>query len=137
MLHDGATPARSPIILVVEDDDDIRDVIGDVLEAGGYDVIPAGNGKQAIDYLVCAGDPPALILLDLMMPIVNGWECLRAIKRHRRSSSIPVIVMTSVGRDRPPGVDAVLKKPFRIADLLSAVLHCAGPTAVANVPGSA
>jgi CheY-like chemotaxis protein len=137
MPRDGATPAKPATILVVEDDDGIRDIIGDVLEEGGYDVIPASNGKQALDYLVNMDEPPALILLDLMMPIVNGWECLRAIKRNRRSSSIPVIVMTAVGRDRPTGVDAVLNKPFRIADLLSAVLHFARATAVANAPGSA
>jgi CheY-like chemotaxis protein len=114
-------------ILVVEDDEEIRDTIGDVLEKGGYDVIPASNGKQAIDYLVSTRVPPALILLDLMMPLVNGWECLRAIKRHRRLSEVPVVVMTAVGRDRPPGVDAVLNKPFPISVLLTTVLHLAGP----------
>jgi CheY-like chemotaxis protein len=129
MPRDAAAAGRAATILVVEDDDEIRDVIADILEDGGYDVIPAGNGKQAIDYLATTSDLPALILLDLMMPIVNGWECLRAIKSDARWSSVPVIVMTAVGRDRPPDVDAVLKKPFQIGDLLTSVLHFAGPAA--------
>jgi CheY-like chemotaxis protein len=127
MTPQQAIPEGPATILVVEDDEEIRDILGDLLEQVGYDVIPASNGKQAIDYLVTTRAPPALILLDLMMPIVNGWECLRAIKRHARSSTIPVIVMTGVGRDRPPGVQAVLTKPFRIEDLLATVLRVAGP----------
>jgi|SRR5581483_5932808 len=117
----------APIVLVVEDDEDIRDCVQDLLEGAGYDVIPASNGKQALDYLY-AGPPPAVILLDLMMPLVSGWEFMRAVKRDAQLSSIPIVLTTAVGRDRPPGVNVILKKPFRIADLLDAVLLFAGPT---------
>src|SRR4051794_7207155 len=103
----------APIVLVVEDDDDIRDCVQDLLEGAGYEVIPACNGKQALDYLHAA-PAPALILLDLMMPLVSGWEFLREVKRDARLSLISVVVTTAVGRDRPPGVNAILKKPFRI-----------------------
>src|SRR6185295_19116756 len=115
----------APTVLLVEDDDDIRDCVQDLLEGICYDVVPAANGKQALDYLH-AELPPALMLLDLMMPLVNGWELLRSIKSDARLSSIPIVVTTAVGRDRPTGVEAVLKKPFRIADLLDAVFRFAG-----------
>jgi CheY-like chemotaxis protein len=111
----------SSTILVVDDDDELRDIVGDVLEECGYDVVPAGNGKQAADYLTTARELPSLIVLDLMMPIVNGWECLRLIKSDPRFSSIPVILVTAIDRDRPPGADVVLKKPYRLGDLLAAV----------------
>jgi DNA-binding response OmpR family regulator len=111
----------SSTILLVDDDDELRDIAGDVLEECGYDVVPAGNGKQAIDYLRAASERPCLIILDLMMPIVNGWECLRFIKSEARFSSIPVILVTAINRDRPLGADVILKKPYPIAHLLAAV----------------
>jgi len=126
-------PASASTILLVEDDDELRDIIADILEDGGYDVVPASNGKQAVDYLADAG-PPALIILDLMIPIVNGWECLRAVKSDALTATIPVVVMTGMATHRPAGVDAVLKKPFRIADLLTTVLHFAGPAHVPAAP---
>jgi CheY-like chemotaxis protein len=111
----------SSTILLVDDDDELRDIVCDALEECGYDVVPAGNGKQAIDYLTAPSEPPLVIVLDLMMPIVNGWECLRFIKSEAIFSSIPVILVTAIDRDRPPGADVVLKKPYAIPDLLAAV----------------
>ena len=114
-------------ILVVEDDEELRDLIGDLLEEEGYDVVPAANGKQALDYLQGARRLPSLVLLDLLMPFVSGWELLRAIKDDPWSSAMPVVVMTAVKRDRPLGATAVLKKPFKIAELLEVVLDTVGP----------
>ncbi len=112
----------APTIVVAEDDDELRDVIADLLEGAGYDVIPARNGKQVADYLDSVADPPAAILLDLLMPLVSGWELLRWLRAHPRWSTIPVVIMTGVSRDRPTGVAGVLKKPFRVNDLLGTVL---------------
>ena len=109
-------------ILVVEDDEELRDLVTDLLEEEGYDVVPASNGKQALDYLQGARGMPSLILLDLMMPIVNGWELLRNIRDDPWFSAVPVVVMTAMKRDRPTGAAAVLKKPFKIAELLEIVL---------------
>jgi CheY-like chemotaxis protein len=67
------------------------------------------------------------VLLDLLMPLVNGWELLRAIKDDPWLSAVPVVVMTAVKRDRPAGANAVLKKPFKIAELLEVVLDTVGP----------
>lgn len=109
-------------IVVAEDDDELRDLIADLLEGAGYDVIPARNGKQVADYLDSVEQPPAAILLDLLMPLVSGWELLRFMQGHPRWSAIPVVIMTGVSRDRPSGVAGVLKKPFRVNDLLATVL---------------
>jgi len=109
-------------IVVAEDDDELRDIIADLLEGAGYDVIPARNGKQVTDYLVSVEQPPAAILLDLLMPLVSGWELLRFMNGHPRFGAIPVVIMTGVSRDRPTGVAGVLKKPFRVNDLLATVL---------------
>src|SRR5215475_6205576 len=83
-------------VLLVEDDLDIRDVLQDVLEGEGYDVIPAANGKQALDFLTL-NDPPGadLVILDLMMPMVSGWDVLERMARDRRLAEIPVIVVSA------------------------------------------
>jgi CheY-like chemotaxis protein len=119
-----ATGGGRGTILVVEDDEELRDIIADILESCGYEVIPAGNGKQAADFLAATAAPPAMILLDLMMPIVNGWELLRDIQADSRLAAIPVVVMTAIRRDRPAGVTALLKKPFSLRDLIETVGGC-------------
>jgi len=135
MPDERGPDASSATILLVEDDEELRDIVADLLERGGYDVVPARNGKQAIDYLTNARQMPALILLDLMMPIVNGWECLRVIKSDGRFASIPVVVTTANRGDRPSAVEAVLNKPFSVGDLLTTVLHFAGPSSQADGAG--
>ena len=63
--------------LLVEDDLDVRDTLQDLLESEGFDVVPAANGKQAIDFLTLNQPAGAdLVILDLMMPMVSGWEVL-------------------------------------------------------------
>ncbi len=69
--------AATKTVLLVEDDADIRDSLQDILEDEGFDVVPAANGKQAIDFLTL-NDPIGadLVILDLLMPMVSGWEVL-------------------------------------------------------------
>ena len=109
-------------ILLAEDDQDIRDVVQEVLEERGYDVIPARTGRQALDFLVSDGESrPDVIILDLMMPIMTGWQVLEEIRLRPELCSIPVIVLTAVSQDMPTGVSAVLRKPFDIDELLALV----------------
>jgi CheY-like chemotaxis protein len=108
-------------ILVVEDDDDIRDAIADSLVTDGYNVVPAANGREALDYVKGSNRVPAVILLDLMMPLVNGWECLRVIRSSACCSAVPVVVVTAVTRDAPPDVQAFLRKPFGMTELRDVV----------------
>jgi two-component system, OmpR family, response regulator CpxR len=110
-------------VLLVEDDLELRDILQDVLEDEGYDVIPAADGRQALEYLrnTSTGDEtPALLILDLMMPIVSGWQVLEAINEDP-SLQMPVIVVSASGRARPDGVTAYLRKPFNLYELLDTV----------------
>ncbi len=116
----------SPTIVVAEDDDELRELIADLLEDSGYDVIPAANGKQVTDYLAASETPPVAIVLDLLMPLVSGWEVLRQLRSHPCWTEIPVVAVTGLSRDRPTGVTAVLKKPFPVHELLSILERASG-----------
>jgi CheY-like chemotaxis protein len=110
-------------VLLAEDDLDLRDIVQDVLEEEGYDVIPAADGQQALEYLRASRrseNAPALLILDLMMPLMNGWAVLEAI-RSDPSLEVPVIVVSASAGSRPKGVAAYLRKPFNLFDLLSTV----------------
>jgi CheY-like chemotaxis protein len=111
---------RAKTVLLVEDDLTIRDVLQDQLEGEGYDVVPATNGKQAIDYVTLDARPD-LIILDLMTPIVTGWEVLSRLRRDPELARIPVIVVTATSGEPPPGATAFLRKPFGLTALFEAV----------------
>src|SRR6185312_16955750 len=89
-------------ILLVEDDPDVRDSLQDILEDEGFDVIPAANGKQAIDFLTL-NDPIGadLVILDLLMPMVSGWEVLETMTADPRLSEIPVLVLSAAAAAKP------------------------------------
>jgi CheY-like chemotaxis protein len=113
-------PRRYSTILVVEDDADIREVTADVLrDAGCPEVVEARDGAEALtklDDLKC----PCLIVLDLVMPRMDGLEFLARMKKHRRAREFSIVVMT--GRPDPatvPGVLGVLRKPFDVEALVS------------------
>lgn len=82
-------------ILVVEDNNDIRETVEDVLRTEGYRVHAVGNGREAIQALKRI-DGPCLILLDMMMPLFNGWEFLEAQKNNARFADLPVVVMSAL-----------------------------------------
>jgi CheY-like chemotaxis protein len=95
----GAAPSSSEnslhqVILVVDDDDDSREVIGTILEVEGYDVVKRANGAEALDYLLQATARPSCILLDLKMPVMDGWTFLRERDRNPDLESIPVVVLS-------------------------------------------
>jgi CheY-like chemotaxis protein len=109
-------------ILLVEDDLDIRDVVQEVLEEQGHDVVPARTGRQALEFLALdSHSPPDLVILDLMMPIMTGWQVLETIRRTPQLADIPVVVVTAATQDRPLGAQAFLRKPFDISDLLETI----------------
>src|SRR5881394_1516307 len=117
---DGQVAPSNKVVLLAEDDQDIRDVVQEVLEERGYDVIPARTGRQALDFLaVDMPVRPDVMILDLMMPIVTGWQVLEEIRQRPDLVGIPVIILTAVSQDMPTGVTAVLRKPFDIDSLLS------------------
>jgi len=107
-------------ILVVEDDDDVREALVALLEAHGYRAIEADNGRKALERLqesaVC------LILLDLYMPEMNGWAFRAEQVKDARLANIPVVVVSAdsaaARRAASPGVVAVINKPVEFAKLL-------------------
>jgi CheY-like chemotaxis protein len=111
------------IVMVVEDDHLIRQVIAEALEEEGFEVVEAANGKEALEAL--RNVRPALILLDLMMPVMNGWEFRRAQLEDPAISDIPVIVLSAL-KDHSVEAERSFTKPFDLEDLLDTVWDFAG-----------
>jgi CheY-like chemotaxis protein len=115
------------VVLVVEDDQDIRDVLGEFLEINGYRVALAANGAEALRYLKRRreGAAPCLILLDLMMPTMDGREFLARRAGFPELTQIPVVVVTAASDPRAQLADlsatSVLRKPFDLDVLLARV----------------
>jgi two-component system response regulator MprA len=113
--------AGQPLILVVEDDDDCREVLKLLLEHKGFQVQSAVDGRDALDQLK-SGITPSLILLDLMMPRVDGWEFRRHQASDPRLADIPTLVMSGCADKTPvPGVLATLEKPLDVEQLVDMV----------------
>ena len=109
-------------ILVVDDDNDLRETIGELLAEEGYDAHLCENGRVALDCLR-KGERPALILLDLMMPEMNGWQFREEQLRDARLAGIPVVVMTASRGfdDHPITASEFLYKPIGLGELIQAV----------------
>jgi len=111
---------RSGPVLLVEDDRDIRQMMAELLEDEGYECIVAEDGRAALDVL--SRQTPSLLLIDLLMPIMNGIELITRLRDDPRWSDLPMVVMTAAG-DRIIGVDVesldvpVLRKPVEIGSL--------------------
>ncbi len=112
----------SASIFVVDDDTDLRETLGELLLEEGYDARLCENGRVALDELR-GGARPRLILLDLMMPEMNGWQFLEAQLEDERLRDIPVVVMTaSRGFDGIPiSATEILFKPIGLGELMSAI----------------
>jgi len=109
-----ATPAR-PLALVVDDDDAIREALGDLLEDAGFDTVRARNGLEALNILGALATAPMFILLDLTMPIMDGWAFCDMRRRFRRFREVSVIAISAAEiseSNRPTGIDAFLSKPI-------------------------
>jgi CheY-like chemotaxis protein len=107
-------------ILIIEDSEEIRASMSELLEAEGYCVLRAQNGRVALDQLAEYEKLPALILLDLMMPVMDGFEFRRIQRADSRLKDIPVLLMTARGEiddeTSALGVDGYLRKPFSDID---------------------
>ena len=116
-----------PTVFIVEDDPDTREMLGKFLELEGFHVETAANGKQALDRL-SDGLKASVIVLDLMMPIMDGWQFRREQVRNAALASIPVIVVSAAGKERLANIEAnsYLTKPIDLEELLREVsMFCA------------
>jgi CheY-like chemotaxis protein len=109
-------------LLIVEDDDGARAALGDILDYEGYPVALCSNGREALDYLR-SRPLPALIILDLQMPVMNGWQFCHERKKDAALASVPIVVITAFQSPGTLDVDAVMHKPIDIERLLSTVRH--------------
>jgi CheY-like chemotaxis protein len=107
--HDG--------VLIVEDDHGLRQAIASALEDEGYAVLHARNGQEALE-LLDKGVCPCVVLLDLMMPIMDGWTLVQEMKKRPKLQQIPVCVISAQASNAPPEAVCVFKKPIDIAVLL-------------------
>jgi excisionase family DNA binding protein len=113
----GGTPAgERPLVLIVDDDDRLREYVRVNLEVEGYDVREAGNAEEGLAAL--EAEPPDLVLLDVMMPKVDGWEMLRRVQERHGVGAIPVIMFSgkvdehSAGEAASRGAQGFIGKPF-------------------------
>ncbi len=112
---------RPATVLVIDDDKNVRDILLKVLGRAGYEVRLAANGREGLES-VSAGLPD-LIVLDLNMPVMNGFEVLSALRVNEQWAKIPVVVVTAVAGYSAAhlGAKATLLKPFNIVDVQAAI----------------
>lgn len=109
-----SAPHTEGCVLIVDDQEDVRDTLREVIEAGGCEAIAAANGVEALALLETRR--PCLIVLDLLMPVMNGQEVLEALRKKPELAALPVVISTSAPHLAPSGVP-VLPKPLDIAKL--------------------
>ncbi len=126
-VHDRRLEPRAHCpVLIVEDDDDLREMMAQLLTLEGFQAAAVANGREALDYLHTT-DKPNVILLDLMMPVMDGWEFRRRQQADPDLAPVPVIVLSALDQARASTVDAAafLKKPLDFDRLIQLILeHC-------------
>lgn len=115
------THTRPLRVLAVEDDADLREFYSAILQDEGHEVRLAGNGVEGLEQLDWA---PDLILLDLMMPVMDGYDFLRRLRASPQGQHVPVLVLSAAlppGRTAMRGAQAVLRKPFDFDRLIRSI----------------
>jgi CheY-like chemotaxis protein len=112
----------SATLLVVDDEIDLQESVCETLTDAGYHVICKANGRQALDYLLDQTQPlPDLVILDLQMPVMSGWELLKIIRSYARLAKLPVLVISAGERVAKVAPEHRLAKPFTSERLLEAI----------------
>jgi two-component system, cell cycle response regulator DivK len=115
----------SRLILVVEDQEDNRQILRDLLTSADYEMTEAENGQEALEAV--AKQKPDLILMDIQLPVMDGYEATRRLKGNPAYKDIPIIVVTSYalsgdeGKARDAGCDAYVTKPYSPRQLLAKI----------------
>jgi two-component system chemotaxis response regulator CheY len=107
-------------VLIVEDEEDLRELMQASLELRGYRVVTAQDGQEALDKIDSI-EQLCLVLLDLLMPGMNGWDFFEKMRQRPELSEVPVIVHSSASSHAPAGVTRVLQKPIQFERLISVV----------------
>jgi len=117
-----ARTVRHCPVLIVEDDEDLREMMAQLLTLEGFQTATVANGREALEYLHQASKPD-VILLDLMMPVMDGWEFRRQQQADPAIAPVPVIVLSALDQGRASNLEATafLKKPLDFDRLLMLV----------------
>jgi CheY-like chemotaxis protein len=126
-----ATPSPHKYILLVDDQFTTRECMSMILGGAGYRVSTAANGKEAMQRLR-GSERPDVILLDLRMPVMDGWELREELKRDKELASIPVVVIT--GLDVTSVQGPCLHKPIETTELIEAIRRCVAERPAGGVP---
>jgi CheY-like chemotaxis protein len=111
-------------VVVVDDDDDVRHLLGELLEWGGYRVHAAASGAEALDVMARLSAPPRLAIVDLVMPGMSGFDLIRRMRQTPSLAATSILAFTGMARDQiteAPAVDGWLHKPLAVDDLLRVV----------------
>jgi CheY-like chemotaxis protein len=113
-------------ILVIEDDHDIRVGVRSLLEDEGFRVVTVTDGRSALELLERSPEPPCVILLDLMLPVMDGWHFADLMRQRPRLAGIPIVIMSAYADPPPPnGIVGFVKKPVNAEALLRLLApHC-------------
>jgi len=137
-VAEGIEACKHGLVLVVDDDADIREAIVSVLNDAGYPTAQAKDGREALAFVQNATDKPSLVLLDLMMPTMDGWQLRARLRSDPALAEIPIVIMTAhagvlraVSNASPQ--TPVLPKPLDIEQLLQAVATYSQPTPARSV----
>jgi CheY-like chemotaxis protein len=125
------------LVLIVDDDDGIRGAVADILDEEGFRTAQAANGADALNLLAEADGAPTVILLDLMMPVLDGWTFCKIRQGVQSLMQIPVIAVSAgsmVGEREPLRVEATLKKPFDPDELTWLTTRMAGRRDASRYP---
>ena len=128
-LQSDRAPTAGHYVLVVEDNEDVRETLVELLESYGYDAIGAEHGREALDKLALLGTRPCMIVLDLMMPVMDGRTFRLEQLKQPDVSGVPVVVISaydeSPERMRDMQALAYLRKPINLNELMRVVgEHC-------------
>jgi CheY-like chemotaxis protein len=107
-------------VLVVEDEEESRETLRELLELEGYRVLTAVNGQEALDALSASGDEICIVLLDLFMPVLDGWQVVETLRADGRLDSTKIVIITSAAYRAPSGLP-VFEKPLDLDKVMSAV----------------
>ncbi|HEX2078931.1 MAG TPA: response regulator [Longimicrobium sp.] len=122
-VPEGEDAARPPLVLIAEDHEDSRDALKTLLDAFGYRVVEAGNGREAVELAVA--ERPDLILMDMMMPKVDGFQATREIRMVEGLKGVPILALTAMegARERAlqAGCDDLVPKPLDVRAFLDQV----------------
>ena len=127
-LPSVARAADSDAASSVDDYDDARSTLREALENAGYSVIEAADGQQALNCLVTRTEPVSLIVLDLQMPIMDGWRLIELLRCYVKLATIPIIVVTAheprLEQTQHQGIYGCIRAPYRLEVLIDMVDSC-------------